>query len=929
MINVNSLDKFFNKGKSNEIHVINNTTLSFPETGFVTFLGKSGSGKTTLLNVVGGLDRTKGTISYDGTDINGYKSSVIDKYRSENIGYVFQNYNLLKQETVYENLRLALEFIGINDKDEVEKRIKRSLTAVSMYKYRKRLSGALSGGQQQRISIARALVKDCKVIIADEPTGNLDSTNAIAVMNILKELSKTKLVLLVTHDKSYAQFYSDRILGIKDGSVIHDITNQSGKTTLDTKDDRVVYLGDLQEEKLKSTGLNITTFKSEDTVQKKLKLKVIYKNGVFYIDSKENLKIVKKATDIKIEEGIYKPYSAEEQSNFTYDTTDFNKVITKKRFSIKNFFGSIYQSFQRFRHVGILTKLLNVGLALIGIVIAIMFIVYSYGTNVDETSINYVNGYDSINITFNDSSSDDYYSYYDYFESNRDVIKSALTKDDNLVDAAGYMQSLSINLDINGSLANSSSNSIFGGNGNTAYTEVYLLRASTINSSQLVTGNIPKTNKEVVLSLRSLNSIQQSYGTRVDVTGDFLIGKEIELNNKNFIISGIAETYSNAVYMYDFDYYSYDFNFGNRYGYSGIADANAYLLLNRLFKQDIDYVIDYGRDINPDSTFVETVVSQGYLDYTGNTLYDVVASSPIVGVIDDSRIFTVIDKDYILKDNNPYNYLEDTDPFNFNPIIGQYTDNLDLYVGSEPLGNSEIVVSKYLGYQIGEVINLNFVSASLDTTTFTVTGLIDSYDTSIKYISSSNYITNVTASLATDSPNSLVKVKSIETANANLKEANISANLSESKSTLTEQLKSNKVDSNKGLIIASVVLLVIVVIYIYFIMRSKMLKQIYDIGVYRALGAKKGRIYRMFISDIFVTATLTTLLGYLLIVIGYNQGISGLSNVSASLSIYTVSTWYLLIGVLGLYVVNFVFGLLPIFFLMRKSPSEIIAKYDI
>ena len=106
----------------------------------------------------------------------------IDLYRNKNIGYVFQNYNLIQEETVYENLRIALEIIGIKDKAEVDKRIEYALNKVGMYKYRKKQALALSGGQQQRVSIARALVKKCKVIIADEPTGNLDSENTIEVI---------------------------------------------------------------------------------------------------------------------------------------------------------------------------------------------------------------------------------------------------------------------------------------------------------------------------------------------------------------------------------------------------------------------------------------------------------------------------------------------------------------------------------------------------------------------------------------------------------------------------------------------------------------------------------------------------------------------------------------------------------------------------
>lgn len=154
MIKIENLNKYYNKGKGNEIHVINDVSLELPNTGLISFLGPSGSGKTTLLNVIGGLDKAKGNIQYDDLTMDKYSMHKIDKFRSKEIGYVFQNYNLLLEETVYSNLEIALEMIGIYDKEEQGKRIEYTLKAVGMYKYRKKRAYALSGGQQQRVSIA-------------------------------------------------------------------------------------------------------------------------------------------------------------------------------------------------------------------------------------------------------------------------------------------------------------------------------------------------------------------------------------------------------------------------------------------------------------------------------------------------------------------------------------------------------------------------------------------------------------------------------------------------------------------------------------------------------------------------------------------------------------------------------------------------------
>ena len=202
------------------LEVINDTTLKLPKKGMVAFLGESGSGKTTLVNVLGGLDSYKsGSISYDDTKFLKYQMDKVDTYRRNHFGYIFQNYNILEDKTVSENLLLALHIIGIYDEKECEKRIKNALEAVGLYKFRKKLAGALSGGQMQRVSIARALIKHNDVIIADEPTGNLDSDSTRQIIRILKKLSINSLIILVTHDISLANTYADYIYHIKDGKI--------------------------------------------------------------------------------------------------------------------------------------------------------------------------------------------------------------------------------------------------------------------------------------------------------------------------------------------------------------------------------------------------------------------------------------------------------------------------------------------------------------------------------------------------------------------------------------------------------------------------------------------------------------------------------------------------------------------------------------
>ena len=200
MIKLINVNKYFNRKKSNEIHVINNTSLELEDRGLVTFLGNSGCGKTTLLNAIGGLDNVNsGEIYIDDEKITTRRSGKRDEIRNAYVGYIFQNYNLIEDATVFENVSIVLKMMGIKDKKEIEERVMFILKRVGMDRYKNRPAKMLSGGERQRVGIARAIVKNPKIIIADEPTGNLDSKNTIEIMNIIKAISREKLVILVTH----------------------------------------------------------------------------------------------------------------------------------------------------------------------------------------------------------------------------------------------------------------------------------------------------------------------------------------------------------------------------------------------------------------------------------------------------------------------------------------------------------------------------------------------------------------------------------------------------------------------------------------------------------------------------------------------------------------------------------------------------------
>lgn len=204
------------------LHVLKDINLFFPEKGFVSLLGPSGCGKTTLLNLIGGLDQyTSGDIIIDGRSTKDYVDEDWDAYRNHRIGFVFQSYNLITHLTVLENVEMALTLAGIEPKER-RRRATEALNSVGLETELHKNINQLSGGQAQRVAIARALVNDPDIILADEPTGALDTKTSIGVLSILKEISQKRLVIMVTHNEYLANQYSDRIIKMLDGVITED-----------------------------------------------------------------------------------------------------------------------------------------------------------------------------------------------------------------------------------------------------------------------------------------------------------------------------------------------------------------------------------------------------------------------------------------------------------------------------------------------------------------------------------------------------------------------------------------------------------------------------------------------------------------------------------------------------------------------------------
>lgn len=221
MYEVKELHKVYSQGEQ-QVTALSDVNLKFNETGFVAIVGESGSGKTTLLNMLAGFDKTSsGEIYFEGNKLDIDKENNLTSYYRENVGFVFQEYNVINELTVWENVELPLNIFNIDD-DKKQLMIQESLEKVGLLELKIKKVGELSGGQKQRVAIARAYVKMPKVILADEPTGNLDYDNSIRIFEMLSELSKSVLIIMVTHNKQLALSYADRIISLSDGKVITD-----------------------------------------------------------------------------------------------------------------------------------------------------------------------------------------------------------------------------------------------------------------------------------------------------------------------------------------------------------------------------------------------------------------------------------------------------------------------------------------------------------------------------------------------------------------------------------------------------------------------------------------------------------------------------------------------------------------------------------
>ena len=221
MLQIKNVSKKYKTGELVQM-ALDDVSLNLRDSEFISILGPSGSGKTTLLNIIGGLDRyDSGDLIINGISTKKYKDRDWDSYRNHTIGFVFQSYNLIPHQNILSNVELALTISGIS-KSERKKRAKEALEKVGLGDQLHKRPNQMSGGQMQRVAIARALVNDPDILLADEPTGALDSETSIQVMDLLNEVAKDRLVIMVTHNPELAEKYANRVVNLADGKITGD-----------------------------------------------------------------------------------------------------------------------------------------------------------------------------------------------------------------------------------------------------------------------------------------------------------------------------------------------------------------------------------------------------------------------------------------------------------------------------------------------------------------------------------------------------------------------------------------------------------------------------------------------------------------------------------------------------------------------------------
>lgn len=831
MVRIESVNKYFNRKKRNEIHVINNTSLEFGEKGMVALLGPSGCGKTTLLNVIGGLDKVnKGNIFINGQRITGRRSGKIDEIRNLNIGYIFQNYNLIDHMTVYDNVAMVLQMVGIRDKDEIREKVEYALNLVGMYRYRNRFADMLSGGERQRVGIARAIVKNPSIIIADEPTGNLDSANTLEIMNIIKTISRKKLVILVTHEEKLANFYAGRIIRLQDGKVISDEENEHSEA-LDYRLENKIYLKDMESrETIGSDGDRINIYREKGNV---LNIDIVIQDGNIYLRSKDpafRMEVVDDRSGIELVDDHYRAMSKEEHEQYRLDEEKLSPGGKIRHSSIFNPVTMIIGGFRKVMDYHILKKIL-----LAGFFLSAMFIMYALSSiagalNAPDSKFVEVNK-DYLLIQGKKIKMEDYLAYEK--EQGVDYLLPGDSKVSFNIRFDRYVQTFNMEEPINGSLT----------------------PMDAITEKDLIAGRMPDKANEIVIDELTLKELKEADVIKQAgiLSAKDLIGLKANIPHlPQFTIVGVTDNEAPNIYV-------------QRDQMMNIIACSTDQLQAGVYAESPGMVAETDGESEPGET--------GSAGQAGQIL-DVALMQDEIEI--KSGRLPQEDYEVILN------------------VMHQETTQLDKEIPDKVNDRKLKVVGFYADKKNRDE---KLVTAN-----------------TVKY---NTIVTKDNITVCPENPQNKEQV--LQTFRD--KGLNVQDTYAKSK----EQYRAGRLDAVKASIIFAMIIIVISFIEIYLMMRASFLSRVKEVGVLRAIGVKKPDIYKMFIGEVLAITTLASIPGYLFMA----YIIKKLSSVMYFKDIFLFNPQMVILGIAAIFAFNLVFGLLPVFTTLRKTPAAILARSDV
>jgi len=974
MIKLQKVNKFYNKGGANQIRAINNTDLELPERGMVAIFGKSGCGKTTLLNAIGGLDSIdSGVITVFGQNIRENTDLVRNKY----IGYIFQNYNLSKELSVYDNIANALILCGVTDEEVIRERVMAALSCVGMEKFYKRMPDALSGGQQQRVAIARAIVKNPSVILADEPTGNLDEANTIMVMDMLKEFSKDHLVLLVTHEAHLVDYYCDTVIEIVDGTVTSVRANSDANGYVQ-KDKNAIYLGELEKKTASVPGATIEYYGEEGA---QINLKIVNVGGKLYLQTDSpNLMILDSTSETRLVEGVFTP-EAKAESSKSIDMSKLPPIEGEKYGSLFGFKKSLKDAFtynftRKIRKSDKFLRVLLVMLAIILVFASARFAVFIRDfaeINVKhDPAIIYISATEASTLGLIDSVGE--HGIEDMAlctENSCDTVSKLSFKPGNFISA-------NISITAEGFYAPISS--LADGNktvlGCSELTDAYDMVITTAVADRIL-NNSPASYIDRYDDLIGLvSSGDSNYKIIGIVDSDILYFYVDDMNyytrvvdtlytGDTYVASSLSDVYKGelargeiAIRMNQYDFKSESIQKDGTFTLAGRDYTIKHILFRYYyydgydqFLENMDYKIPSIEEYADGREIDLRLISEWYFEVFFEHLDEFIEASDINGWLEyepwllkqyptEKWLYAFVSPstEYFINDNG---YIVETPPevlaaaYLYRLEHGEYPDSVDekaiddaenryksIYESNYSLYDSyrNSFGYYYLYYQTQVVMNDEDYkalarTAAASSSTFGGWSIIDYY---IGDYSNQNYYSRYYGDL-------LLKIRSSDVSETI---AYLTDNYDGTIITPSDHL-SSMLSTSFGSIIANSVSLIVIIalmgLFIFFIMRSSFLGRVKEVGIYRAIGVSKKNIKFKFLIETLLISTLTVLIGYILanILLYYVTSIFSLS------SILYFPFWLAVLILAIVYAICVLFGLLPVSSLLHKTPSAILAKYDI